>query len=140
MKLKLRFGAALAGGCVTALAIALTATLAARTLWPAYAAAEPRKAYTLVMLVVRLAVGASCAAGSAGVATIIARDTGRAAWWLGGFLLAISLPMHLYYEWADFPVWYHLLYLFYLMPIAGLTGRAVGSSPTRSSPAFDSRA
>ena len=112
-------------GCVTALALALTGTLVARTLWPAYAAAEPEKTYTFAMLVSRLTVGALCTAGAACVATIIARDTGKAAWWLGGIFLAISLPIHLYLLWTDYPVWYHVVYLAYLVPIAGLTGRVV---------------
>jgi len=125
MKNTLRRIAGLAAGCVAAVAIALAATLAARTLWPEYAAAEPEKAYTLVMLVARLTVGALCTSGAACVTTLIARDNGKAAWWLGGIFLAISLPIHLYRVWADYPAWYHCVYLAYLVPIAGVTGRVV---------------
>ena len=127
----LRLGAALVAGCATASAIALTAAFLARNLWPEYAAAEPQKAYTLVMLVSRLTVGAFCAASAGCVTTIIARDNGKAAWWLGGLFLAISLPIHLYRVWAGYPLWYHILYLSYLVPLAGLTGRAISSRSAR---------
>jgi hypothetical protein len=59
------------------------------------------------------------------VATLVASDRGEAAWCLGALLLALSLPVHLHWEWADFPVWYHVLYLSYLVPVAGLAGRLV---------------
>lgn len=114
----------LAAGCVTAVVIALAGTVMARSLWPAYAAAEPDKAYSFAMLVSRLLVGAICTIGAACVASIIVRDDGRAACWLGALFLAISLPGHLYHVWADYPAWYHVLYLSYLVPLAALTGRA----------------
>ena len=125
MKITLRFVAALVAGCVTAVAIAVAATMVTRTLWPEYAAAEPTKAYSLAMLFARLAVGVLCTAGAACVTTLIARDNGRAALWLGVFFLAYSLPLHLYIIWADYPAWYHFVYLAYLVPAAALTGRVV---------------
>ncbi len=130
MSITLRFIAGVVGGCATAVAIALAASFAARTLWPEYAAAEPHRAYTLVMLVSRLAVAAFCTSAAACFTTIIARDNGKAAWWLGGLFLAISVPIHLYREWADFPVWYHFVYLTYLVPVAGLAGRVMSRRDT----------
>jgi hypothetical protein len=135
MKINQRFVTGLAAGCATAVAIALVGTFAARTLWPEYAAAEHGKAYTLIMLVTRLAVGALCVAGSACITTIIVRDSKQAAWWLGGLFLAVSFPNHLYTVWADYPAWYHFVYLSYLLPIAGLAGwvvhRCLGSDGQR---------
>jgi hypothetical protein len=125
MKINQRFIAGLVAGCVTAVAIALAGTFAARTLWPEYAAAEHDKAYTLVMLVTRLAVGAICVASSACLTMIIVKDNKQAAWWLGGLFLVVSLPNHLYTVWADYPAWYHFVYLSYLVPIAGFTGWVV---------------
>jgi hypothetical protein len=119
----LRRCTSLVAGCLTAVALAITATLLARTVWPAYASAEPTKAYSLSMLVVRLSVGALCTAGAAWVTTLVARDTGTAAWWLGAFFLALSLPDHLVRVWADYPPWYHVVYLAYLVPIAGCAGQ-----------------
>ena len=116
--------AGLAAGCVTAVAIALAGTWLARELWPAYATAESAKTYSFAMLVSRLVVGAICTIGAACAASIIVRDHGRAACWLGALFLASSLPDHLYRVWAAYPVWYHVLYLSYLLPLAALTGRA----------------
>lgn len=121
MKSPVRLIAGLAVGCVSAVAIANAGFSALRALWPEYAAAEPEKAYTLAMLLSRLTIGAVCTAGAACATTIIAGDNGRAAWWLGGLFVVISLPSHLYYVWGDYPVWYHVVYLAYLVPIAGLT-------------------
>lgn len=133
-----RRGVALAAGVATALTIALAATLVARGMWPAYAAAEPHKSYTLIMLVARLSVGALGTAAAALVATIIARDGGAAAWWLGGLFLALSLPLHLR-GWADYPAWYHLIYLSCLVPIAGITGRIMAKHPAGSGTAGSAR-
>lgn len=128
MKGTARLIAALVIGCATAIAIASAGFAILRALWPAYAAAEPDKAYTLGMLFSRLSIGALCAAGAACVATIIAGDSGRAALWLGGLFVVLSLPSHLYYVWDDYPVWYHFLYLGYLVPIAALTARIFRAS------------
>lgn len=120
----LRFLFGLTVGCATAVAVAGAGVLTARMLWPEYAAAEPHKQYTLTMLVVRLAVGALSAAVSACSATAVARDKGQTAWWLGALFVAISLPGHLYpgYIWNDYPAWYHLVYLSYLVPVTGCMG------------------
>ena len=113
----------LGAGVCTAVAMAATATMLARTLWPAYAVAEPSRTYSLTMLVLRLLVGALCTVGAAFVATRIARDRGTVAWWLGGLFLAVSAPHHMLQVWAAYPVWYHVIYLAYLVPLAGLTGQ-----------------
>jgi hypothetical protein len=110
---------ALAAGCVTALIIAVTGFALLQTLWPGYALAEPTKAYSLAMYVARLSLGVAGTAGAALVTHAVARDKRRAAWWLGGLFLAVSVPVHLY-EWRDYPAWYHIVYLAYLVPIAGM--------------------
>jgi hypothetical protein len=97
--------------------------VALTTLWPAYAAADPDKTFSVAMLLSRLTVGALSTAGAACIATIVATENGRVTWWLGWIFLAISLPVHLHFVWSDYPVWYHVVYLSYLMPIAVLTGR-----------------
>jgi hypothetical protein len=123
MRIELRLIAAFVAGCLTAVAIALAITGIARIIWPAYAAAEPRKTYSFAMLVSRLLVGAICTAVAACVASIIVRDNGKVACWLGMLFLIVSLPDHLYRVWPEYPVWYHVLYLSYLVPIAAITGR-----------------
>ncbi len=125
MNVVLRRGAALVAGCATAVGIAIVAVLVVRRLWPAYAVAEPTKHYSFAMLVARLIVGALCTIGAAVVATRVVRDDGAIAWWLGGLFLAVSLPDHLLVVWPDYPAWYHIVYLAYLVPVAGMTGRLV---------------
>ena len=105
------------------LAVGATGFLLLRTGWAAYALAEPAKAYTLGMLLSRLTVGVVCSIAAGYLATVVANGNGKAAWWLGGFLLLISARVHLYDVWADYPVWYHFAYLLPLMPITGLGGR-----------------
>jgi hypothetical protein len=101
------------------------------TLWPAYAAADPDRTFSIAMLLSRLTIGALSTAGATCVTTIVAADSGRAAWWLGWILLVISLPVHLYVVWSDYPVWYHVVYLAYLVPIAAQTGRFFRSMRSR---------
>ena len=120
----LRLVAALAIGSLAAVVIAAICFSLMRAAWPAYVTAEPTKAYTLSMMLARLSIGVLCAAGAACVATIVAGDDGRAAWWLGAFFVVISLPDHLYYVWDDYPVWYHFVYLGYLVPVAVFSARA----------------
>jgi hypothetical protein len=123
MKSVLRVIASLVVGCGAAVAIAAAGFAVLRAVWPEYAAAEPHKEYTLAMLFSRLTIGGLCTGGAAAVTTIVAGDNGRTAWWLGGLFVVVSLPSHLYYVWNDYPVWYHFLYLAYLVPIAGFSGR-----------------
>jgi hypothetical protein len=125
MKSPLRFILSLLLGCAVPVAIAFACFTAARAFWPAYVAAEPHKHYTLAMLIARLCVGAISVAVAACATTAAARDNGRAAWSLGALFLIVSIPSHVYpgYSWHDYPVWYHLLYLSYLVPIAGLSAR-----------------
>ena len=59
-------------------------------------------------------------------ATLVAGDR-RVAWVAGGLILAMSIPPHLYpgYVWDDYPVWYHVVYLLSILPIAAFTGRMI---------------
>jgi hypothetical protein len=125
MTTSMRRAAALVAGSVTAVAIGVVAVLLARQLWPAYAAAEPTKQYSSAMLITRLLAGALCTASASFVATRIANDSAVIGWWLGGLFLAVSLPNHVWFVWADYPAWYHLMYLSYLLPVAGFIGSAV---------------
>jgi hypothetical protein len=97
-----------------------------RASWPAYALAEPEKAYTLAMLFVRLLIFSSMIVATSGVATLIAGDK-RVAWVAGGLILALSIPPHLYpgYVWDDYPAWYHIIYLLSILPLALLGRRCV---------------
>ena len=93
-----------------------------RSTWPDYVLADPENAFTLAMLLARLSIFAALTAGGACVAAIVAGD-GRVAWLIGGLLLLLSLPPHLYYLWDDYPAWYHFVYLLSIVPIAAYSGR-----------------
>lgn len=122
MVLRRRILGVVVGLCV-GVGLAIAVTFVVRRLWPAYALAEPTKAYSLPMLFARLSVGALCVIGAAWVASRVARDHGTAARWLGGVVFAVSMWDHLVLVWADYPVWYHLVYLSYLIPLAVVSGR-----------------
>jgi hypothetical protein len=119
----LRFVAGLALGWATSWTILTGGFSWLRVIWPAYALAEPDKAYTLTMLFVRLVIFTAMIATTAAVAALVAADR-RVAWIAGGLILALSLPPHLYpgYVWEDYPAWYHLVYLFSILPIAVCSG------------------
>jgi len=96
-----------------------------RASWPAYALADPEKAFTLTMLFVRLIIFSSMIAATSGVATLVSGDK-RFAWLAGVLILAVSIPPHLYpgHVWDDYPGWYHIVYLLSIVPIAVIGGQA----------------
>lgn len=95
---------------------------AAKHGWPAYAAAAPDRAYDLTMLVARLTVAAIATLAAGALATRIAGAASRAALGVGGLLLLVSLGWHIHI-WPQYPVWYHLVYLGYLLPLSLFGGR-----------------
>ncbi|HEX7120817.1 MAG TPA: hypothetical protein VF178_00515 [Gemmatimonadaceae bacterium] len=93
-----------------------------RASWPAYASAAPTMAFTLPMLISRLAIGA-VATVAAGL--VSASVGSRSPFWIslpGILLLAAFIPVHIGL-WANFPVWYHLTFLLSLVPLTYLGGR-----------------
>ena len=109
-------------GCGTVVLVGGGMFALLRAAWPAYAAAEPLKAYSLDMLLARLAVGVLCSVSAGGAATLVAGDRGRAALLVGAVFLAVSLWSHLVTVWLDYPIWYHVVYLSYIIPAASLGG------------------
>lgn len=95
-----------------------------RLAWPAFAAVEPERAYTLGMLLVRLILFAIMVAAASAVATLVSRH----AWMpvlaglvilLPSFWIHVTPPV-----WEAYPVWYHVVYVAYIVPIAVCAGRA----------------
>ena len=86
-----------------------------------YAAAEPQMRFSLGMMAARLVLGvlASLAAGAA--ARAVAPTSRAVSWVLGAVLLVAFIPVHIRL-WAKFPVWYHLVFLGTLVPLALLGG------------------
>lgn len=120
-------GRALAGllaGALVWKAIVAIFTLAGNLIWPAYAAVEIQRVFTLEMLASRLLVGALANLAFGAVAAWIAGGKQKAfrlallAW------MIFSIVDH-YFVWDQFPAWYHLLYLASIVPIAILGERLV---------------
>jgi hypothetical protein len=101
-----------------------------RVLIPNYVAAEAAMAFTLPMLLARLAVGglSSIAAGFA--FSYIAARSRKAVYVLALILVLFFLPVH-YALLARFPIWYHVAFLGTLAPliIAGGALRAPRHAP-----------
>ncbi len=120
----IRAVAALFAGALAWKAVATLFTLVGNLIWPAYAAVEVQRTFTLDMLASRLAVGALATLVFGVVAAWVASGDQRifrlalAAW------LTFSVLDH-YLVWDQFPVWYHLLYLAYIVPVAILGGRLI---------------
>lgn len=114
----------LAAGWATSAAVLAAGFALLRLLWADYALAEPEKAYTLAMLLARLVIFSSMIAATAAVAALVAGDE-RFAWIAGALILLVSIPPHLYpgHVWDDYPVWYHVVYLVSILPIAVAGGR-----------------
>lgn len=122
----LRVLAALLAGFLVSRIVLDGGFLLLRTAWPAYAVAEPDRAYALIMLLVRLVFFSTMIAAVSATATLVARDV-RLSWLAAALILAISIPPHLYpgYVWEHYPAWYHLVYLASIVPIALMAGRIV---------------
>jgi len=97
-----------------------------REVWPSYALADPERAYTLSMLLVRLTIFVGVISATSAVAALVAKDS-RVALLAGAVIFAVSIPPHLYpgYLWEDYPAWYHIVYLISILPSAFLTARYV---------------
>ncbi len=116
---------AMIAGAVAWEAVVLLATLAGRIVWPAYAEVEMQRTFALDMLLLRLAVGAAATLAFGMVVTWVARGDKRTIRVIIALGLLYSLVDH-FLVWDQFPVWYHLLYLAYIVPLALLGGRLVG--------------
>ena len=110
---------AMIAGALAWEAVVLLATFAGRLVWPAYAVVEKQRAFALDMLLSRLAVGAIATIVFGAVVAWVARGDKRTIQFIIALGLLFSVVDH-YLVWDQFPVWYHLVYLAYLVPLAML--------------------
>ncbi len=109
--------------------VALEALLhqSALLVWPNYAAAAPTRNFDLSMLVARLLSGALV---TLIVGATVARIGGRERKAIPVFALAlllIAVAHHLQPSvWSAYPLWYHLAFWAYLVPLTLLGGRRAG--------------
>lgn len=105
-----RFILAVIGGLIAWTAIATLVNIGLRLGLPGYAVAEPALAFTLAMMIARLAMAVIASLGAGAVIRTIAPSSRWAPWIMGGLTLAMFLPVHVQL-WPRFPVWYHLFFL-----------------------------
>jgi hypothetical protein len=105
--------------------------LLVRTLIPTYVAAEAVMAFTLPMLLARLAVGllSSLVAGFA--CSFVTRRSRRAIYVFSVTMVVFFLPVH-YNLLAKFPIWYHVAFLGTLAPLIILGGALRGRLQTKA--------
>lgn len=118
-------------GAVAWLAIVTVLNLGLRYGWPEYAAVEKDMAFTLPMLVARLAESGVASVLSGAIAAAVARNR-WAALFAGILWLSVFLPLH-YSLWSKFPVWYHLAFLASLVILSMLGGQLIRAR-TRPTP------
>ena len=111
-------------------ALVLLSLFAARAGWHAYAAAEPSRAFSFTMLLVRLAVAALITLAAGAVAAQVDRGAQRATLMFGLVLLALSAVWHIRI-WDQYPVWYHLCWLACIVPFSVLGGSLVRPAEPR---------
>ena len=97
-----------------------------------YAQAEPSMAFTLPMQWARLALGAIASVSAGYVLARTAVHVRGPALVLGGFLVAMFLPVH-YMLWNSFPIWYHLVFLLTMVPLV-LLGARLGTGRASATP------
>jgi hypothetical protein len=111
-------------------AAATLGNLLVRALIPSYHAAEALMAFTLPMLLARLAVGAFSSVVAGFACSFIAGPARKAVYVLALIMLVFFLPVH-YRLLAKFPLWYHLVFLGTLAPLIMAGGALRGRLSTK---------
>jgi hypothetical protein len=134
----IRIALAVLIGFVAWFVVATAANLLVRASLSGYAEAELAARFTLPMLVARLAVGAVSSVAAGLACALCARPAPAAVNVFAVALVLFFVPVH-YSMWAQFPLWYHAVFLGSLAPmvllgawIARLFARGVRSSSPRA--------
>lgn len=109
-------------GLVVWFAVATAGNFVIRGLVSGYAEAEPTMRFTLPMLLARLALGAASSALAGFACAVSLRSLPRAVKVFAVVLVLFFVPVH-YSLWAQFPLWYHALFLASLAPFVLLGAR-----------------
>jgi hypothetical protein len=112
-------------------AAATLGNLLVRVLIPNYHAAEALMAFTLPMLLARLAVGAFSSVVAGFACASIAGPARKTIYVLALIMVVFFLPVH-YRLWAKFPLWYHLVFLGTLAPLIIAGGALRGRLSTQA--------
>ncbi|HTQ99709.1 MAG TPA: hypothetical protein VMH83_06955 [Candidatus Acidoferrum sp.] len=120
-------------GYVTWWVIGIAGFAALRRFWPGYAALEPNFAFTLPMLLARLALGIVCSVVAGALAAIIAKRLWPPTLAIGFVILLQFIPAHIQL-WHIAPLWYHVFFLGTLVPwvvLGGMLGGVPGGVLTK---------
>jgi hypothetical protein len=96
---------------------------------PGYQQAEPTFAFTVAMMIARLAIAAAASLATGAMVQLIAGPSRLAPWVVGGVMLLLFIPVHIRIG-LRLPIWYHLVFLTTLAPLVVLGARL----PPRASP------
>ncbi|MBV8978569.1 MAG: hypothetical protein JO261_12350 [Alphaproteobacteria bacterium] len=122
----LRIAAGVMVGIVLWGALAVGLDFCLRTGWPDYAAVEKAMAFTVPMMLARLAESTLALLVASWAMTRIAPGSRVAPWIVGIVLLAFFVPVH-YGLWTKFPIWYHAYFLSSLLALPLIVATASGT-------------
>jgi hypothetical protein len=125
----LRTTGAVVAGVVIWFVLLTISDRAMRFAWPEYQAVWSAMAFTLPMMLARLAESTVGLVIAAWATVSIARGARAAPWALGIVMLALFIPVHIGI-WSKFPIWYHAYFLGSLL----LIPLAVGALTRRDAP------
>ncbi len=114
--------AGIVAGLIIWFVVATLVNLLFRRLWPGYSGAELALNLTLAMMVGRLLLGALSSLCAGFTVAWIAKANGGAVKVFGLLLTVGFIPVH-FGLWNKFPLWYHLIFLVSLFPLALLGAR-----------------
>lgn len=120
---------AIVAGFIVWVALEALLHLGAILVWPAYAAAAPTRGFDLTMLIARLASGAVVTLIVGAMVAWISGRNDRAVGTFAALLFLFAIAHHLRPSvWVAYPLWYHLVFWAYLMPLT-LYGKRLGRGP-----------
>lgn len=111
-------------GLVVWFVVATVGNFAVRAAIAGYREAEPTLQFTVPMLLARLVLGAVSSVTAGWACAALSRSAPIASPYLAAVLVIVFIPVH-YRLWTQFPLWYHLVFLASLAPLALLGARLV---------------
>jgi hypothetical protein len=120
-------------GLAAWVAVASVAGVIMRGTWREYANVADAMTFTLPMMIARLSIGVLASFAAGALAGFVARRSTLSSLTTGVILLVLFIPQHIML-WAKFPVWYHLTFLFSLVPSTYLGGKIASRWHTVAAP------
>ena len=109
-------------GAIAWMIAATAGNLAIRWLLPGYAEVEKSFQFSIGMLIARLVTSAMASLIAGAAYALASRRTQLSVLWFAVLLLGLFIPVHVNL-WDKFPVWYHVVFLGSLAPLAVIGAR-----------------